>query len=92
MLPALPSGIHAVDEVDPHLARHFLDAGHRVVEVAGDLDREGAVVERLREFAVGDLAGADEDDRLHQPRDGAVDGQRGAGIAGRRTGPSCGRG
>ena len=63
-----------------------MHAGHGVVEIAGDLHRQRAVVERLREFAVGDLARADEDHRLHQPRDRAVEGQRGAGVAGRGAG------
>ena len=34
----------------------LLDALHGVVEVAGDLDRQRAVIERLGELAVGDLA------------------------------------
>ena len=53
----------------PSLLADLLDAVHGVVEVAGDLHRQRAVVERLRELAVGDLAGADEDDRLHQLAD-----------------------
>ena len=63
---------------------------HGVVEVAGDLQRERAVVEGLRELAVGDLAGADEDDRLHQLADAAVEGERGAGVAGRGAGGAAG--
>ena len=58
-----PERIDAVDEVDALLRADLLDALHGIVEVAGDLHRERAVVERLRELAVGDLARADEDDR-----------------------------
>ena len=46
----------------PSCLRHLLHALHGVVEVAGDLHGQGAVVERLGQFAVGDLAAADEDD------------------------------
>ena len=86
LLPFQPEGIDAVDQVDAQLLADLLDAGHGVVEVAGDLHRQRAVVERLRKLAVGDLARADEDHRLHQPRDGAIEGQRGAGVAGRGAG------
>ena len=50
----------------PSSLADLLHAGHGVVEVAGDLHRQRAVVERLRKLAVGDLARADEDHRLHQ--------------------------
>ncbi len=40
-------GIHAVDQVNPLLRAHLLDAMHRIVKIAGDLDRQRAVVERL---------------------------------------------
>ncbi len=74
----------------PSCAGDFLDAGHGVVEVAGDLHRQRPVVEGLRELAVGDLARADEDHGLHQPGDRAVQGQRGAGVAGRGAGRPAG--
>ena len=56
LLPFEAEGVDAVDEVDAELARDLLDALHGVVEVAGDLHRQRAVVERLGELAVGDLA------------------------------------
>ena len=90
LLPFQPEGIDAVDQVDAQLLADFLDAGHGVVEIAGDLHGQRAVVERLRELAVGDLARADEDHGLHQPRDRAVEGQRGAGVAGRGAGGARG--
>ena len=82
LLPLQPEGIDAVDEVDAQLPGDFLDAGHGVIEVAGDLDRQRAVIERLRELAIGDLAGPNEDDAAHQARDSAVDRQRCARVAG----------
>ena len=89
--------VDAVDQVDAELPADLLDAGHGVVEVAGDLHGQGPVVEGLGQLAVGDLAGADEDDGPHQAGGGAVDGERGAGVAGAGAGgPSgadrCGRG
>ncbi len=66
------------------------DADHRVVKVAGDLDRQSAIVEGLAKFAVRDFAAADEDDRLHQLRRTAVQRQRSAGVAGAGTGGSLG--
>ena len=86
LLPFQPEGIDAVDQVDAQPLADLLHAGHRVVEIAGDLHGQRAVVEGLRELAVGDFARADEDHGLHQPRDGAVEGQRGAGVAGRGAG------
>ena len=86
LLPFEAEGIHTVHKVDAKLARHLLDAGHRVVEVAGDLDRKSAVVEGLRQLAVRNLSRADEDDAAHQPGDGAVDGERGARVARGGTG------
>src|SRR5262249_556665 len=62
------------------------------VEVAGDLYGEGAVVERLRQLAVGDLAAADEDDGAHQPGRGAENRKRGAGVAGAGAGGAFGAG
>ena len=56
LLPFEPERIDAVDQIDAELAGHLLHALHGVVEVAGDLHRQGAVVERLRQLAVGDLA------------------------------------
>ena len=63
LLPFQPEGVDAVDQVDAELAGDLLHALHGVVEVAGDLHGQGAVVERLGQLAVGDLAAADEDDR-----------------------------
>ena len=63
LLPFEAEGVDAVDQVDAQLAGDLLDALHGVVEVAGDLHRQGAVVEGLGQLAVGDLARADEDDR-----------------------------
>ena len=90
LLPFQPEGVDAVDQVDAQLLADFLNAGHGIVEVAGDLHRQRAVIEGLRELAVRDLARADEDDRLHQPGDRAVEGQRGAGVAGRGAGGTLG--
>ena len=74
----------------PSLPAHLLHLPQGVVEVAGDLHRQRAVFERLRQLAVADLAAADEDDRPHQLRRGAVDGEAGAGVAGARArGPAC---
>ena len=70
----------------------MLDALHGVVEIAGDLHREGAVVEGLGQFAVGNLAAADEDDGPHETRDRAEHGQRGAGVAGTGAGGAFGSG
>ena len=69
-----------------------MDALHGVVEVAGDLHRQGAVVERLGEFAVRDFAAADEDDGFHQSGRGAEDGERCAGVAGAGAGGAAGAG
>ena len=80
-------GVDRVHQVDAQAVGHLADALHRVVEVADDLDRQRAVVERLGELAVGDLARADEDDRLEAEVGGrAVDGQ------GRRGVPRAGAG
>ena len=75
-------GVDAVDQVDAELAWRLAGRAAGVVEIAGDLDGEGAVVEGLGEFAVGDFAGADEDDGPHQAGGGAEHGQRSAGVAG----------
>ncbi len=90
LLPFETERINAVDQVQAQIAAHFLHAGHRVVKIAGDLNRQRAVVEGLRELAVADLARADEDDGLHQSRGGAVHGQRRAGVAGRGAGRPLG--
>ena len=42
-----PERVDAVHQVDAELAGDLLDAVHGVVEVAGDLHRQGAVVEGL---------------------------------------------
>ena len=52
LLPFEPERVDAVDEVDAELPAHFLHAAQGVVEVAGDLHRQRAVVERLRQLAV----------------------------------------
>src|SRR5947209_10666020 len=57
-----------------------LDTQHGIIEIAGDLDGESAVIEGLGELAVGDSAAADENDGPHEPGGGAKDGERGAGI------------
>ena len=49
----------------PSSVGDLADAAQAGVEVALDLERQGAVVERLGELAEGDLARADEDDALH---------------------------
>ena len=67
--------VHAVDQIDPQLARHFLHSGHGIVEVAGNLNGERTVVERLREFAVGYFPSTNKDDATHQAGDRTVDGQ-----------------
>src|SRR5262249_25393896 len=56
------------------------------VEIASDLDGQGAVVKSLGQLAVRDLAAANKDDGPHQPGGGAEDGQRSAGVAGAGTG------
>jgi hypothetical protein len=68
LLPFQPEGVDAVDQVDAEFARRLADAPQGVVEVAGDLQGQRAVIQRLRQLAVGDLAGADEDDGPHQAR------------------------
>ena len=85
-----PERVDAIDEVDAEFTGDLSDADHRVVEVAGDLDRQGTIVEGLAEFAVGDFAAADEDHRLHQPGGGAVEGEGGAGVAGAGAGGAFG--
>ena len=57
--------VHQVDAHRWHIDGDLADAAEAVVEVALDLQRERAVIQRLREFAEGDLARADEDDALH---------------------------
>ncbi len=87
LLPFEAERVDAVHQVDAEPVGDLLDALHGVVEVAGDLDRQGAVVERLRELAVGDLARADEDDRLEsEVGRRAVDRQRRRGVAGAGAG------
>ena len=74
--------VDRVHQVDAQPVGDLADPLHRVVEVADDLDRQGAVVERLGQLAVGDLARADEDDRLEaEVGRRAVDGQRRRGVA-----------
>ena len=51
----------------PNSLADLLHPGHGVVEVAGDLQRQRAVVEGLRQLAVGDFAGTDEDHGLIKP-------------------------
>src|SRR5256885_6141633 len=48
LLPFQAEGVDAVDEVNAEALGDLLDALHGVVEVAGDLHRERAVVEPLR--------------------------------------------
>src|SRR5206468_479283 len=52
------------------------------IEVAADGEANGAIADRLREFARGDLAGRQEDDRPHASLC-RVGGKRRAGVAGR---------
>jgi hypothetical protein len=80
-----PERVDAVDQIDAQIARDLLDPDHRVVEIALDLHRQRAVFQRLGQFAVSDLARSNKDHRFHQPGDGAVHGQRSAGVAGRRA-------
>ncbi len=62
-------------------------AFHACVKVAGDLQRQRAIVERLGQLAERDLAFTDEDDRLHRfariARVRGIDAHRGAGVTGR---------
>ena len=83
--------VDRVHQVDAEPVGHLADPVHGVVEVADDLDRQGAVVERLGQLAIGDLARADEDDRLEAERRGrAVDRQRRRGVAGAGAGDPAG--
>ena len=82
--------VDAVDQVDAQLARDLAYAEHRVVEIAGDLHRQRAIVERLRELPVADLTRTDKDHGLHQPAHAAVQGERRAGVAGRSAGSAFG--
>ncbi len=86
LLPIEAERIDAVAEIDLLAFADQADLPQRVVEVTGNLERFRAIVERLRELAVGDLAAADEDDRLEQPRAARIDGERGARVARRSTG------
>src|SRR6266403_2663561 len=68
-----------------HVHRDLPHPPEARVEVALDLQRQGAVVERLRELADADLAAADEYDSLDL-RQRREHRQAGAGVAGRRAG------
>ena len=71
-LPLKPEGVHAVHEVNAQFLRDFFHAGHGIVEIAVDLERLRAVIERLGEFPVGDFPVADEDHGLHRVQARAV--------------------
>ena len=90
LLPFEAEGVDAVDEIDAELAGDLLHALHGVVEVAGDLHGQGAVVEGLGQLAVGNLAAADEDHGPHQTGRGAEDSERRAGVAGAGAGGAAG--
>lgn len=78
--------IDRINQVDPQFLSDLANPDHRVIEIAGDLDRQGAVVERLAEFSVRNFAAADEDNRFHQAGRTAVQCQRRRGVPGARTG------
>ena len=77
LLPLQPERIDRVHQVDAQPVGDLPDSMHGIIEVADDLDRQGPVIQRLRQLAVGDLSRADEDDRP-EPQVGrrAVDRQR----------------
>ena len=81
-------GVHGVHEVEAELLGDIADAAEAGIEVAFDLEGEGAVVERLRKFAEGDFAGADEDDAL-EAVEGGVEGEGGGGVAGGGAGDAA---
>ena len=90
--PSSRNGIDRVHQVDAEAVGDLPHALHRVVEVADDLDRQGPVVERLRQLAVSDFAGTDEDDRTEpEVRRRAVNGEGRGGVARAGTGDPPGR-
>src|SRR3954469_16229086 len=77
--------VDAVAPVGSELRAEPLHSQHRIVKIAGYLNRERAVIERLRKLAVGDLARSDENHGLHQFADAAVQRQGRTRIASRST-------
>jgi hypothetical protein len=73
-------GVDGVQEVDGELLDQFAKDFDASVEVGFELDGEGAVVHRLREFAPGDLSFGDEDDAAETGA-GGVGSHGGGGVA-----------
>ena len=74
-------GVDGVDDGDRGVVGDFLDQAHAVVEVALDLDDDGAVHHGLGEFAHGDFTVGDEDEGGDAGA-GGVGGGGGGGVAG----------
>ena len=55
--------IHRVHQVNAQPIGHLTNAEHGIIEIALDLDRQGAMVEALGQLSIGDLSRTDKNDR-----------------------------
>ena len=85
LLAFQPERVHAVAQVNPARRADIADLLEGVIEVSLNLQRLRSVVERLRQLSERDLAAANEDDGVKQPRGAGVNRQRRAGVARRGT-------
>ncbi len=72
--------IYRVQKIDGHALHNLIENTHATIKISFQLARHRAVIQRLRQFAPGDLSIRDEDEASHaSPR--CVGGHRGGSIA-----------